>query len=58
VRRKAVVAGCISVNLSESFNKSGLGREKELQGIRNYQEMKSLYSSMSSVFAGSFTIAK
>jgi hypothetical protein len=40
------------------FKKSGIGREKGLQGVRNYQEMKSIYLSMSAAFDGGFTIAK
>ena len=40
------------------FKDSGLGREKGLQGIRTYQQVKTLFWSMSDTFDGGFSIAK
>ncbi|MCU1312479.1 MAG: Aldehyde Dehydrogenase, partial [Acidobacteriaceae bacterium] len=40
------------------FKDSGLGREKGLQGIRTYQQVKTLCWSMSDTFDGGFSIAK
>jgi betaine-aldehyde dehydrogenase len=40
------------------FKDSGLGREKGLQGIRTYQQVKTMFWSMSDTFDGGFSIAK
>ena len=40
------------------FKDSGIGREKGLSGIRSYQQVKSLFWSMSPSFDGGFSIAK
>ncbi len=40
------------------FKDSGLGREKGLQGIRTYQQVKTIFWSMSDTFDGGFSIAK
>jgi betaine-aldehyde dehydrogenase len=64
---RAMEAGTVWINTYKQlsiaapfggFKESGLGREKGLQGVRNYQEMKSIYFSMSAAFDGGFTIAK
>jgi betaine-aldehyde dehydrogenase len=40
------------------FKDSGIGREKGLMGIRTYQQVKSMFWSMSDSFDGGFSIAK
>jgi betaine-aldehyde dehydrogenase len=64
---RALDAGMIWINTYKQFSTaspfggfkdSGLGREKGLQGIRTYQQVKSLFWSMSDTFDGGFSIAK
>jgi len=40
------------------FKDSGVGREKGLIGIRTYQQVKSLFWSLSDSFDGGFSMAK
>jgi betaine-aldehyde dehydrogenase len=64
---RALEAGMVWINTYKQFSTaspfggfkdSGLGREKGLLGIRTYQQVKSLFWSMSDVFDGGFSIAK
>ena len=64
---RALEAGMIWINTYKQFSTaapfggfkdSGLGREKGLQGIRTYQQVKTLFWSMSDTFDGGFSIAK
>ena len=64
---RALEAGMIWINTYKQFStaapfggfkNSGLGREKGLQGIRTYQQVKTLFWSMSDTFDGGFSIAK
>jgi betaine-aldehyde dehydrogenase len=64
---RALEAGMVWINTYKQFSTaapfggfkdSGLGREKGLQGIRTYQQMKTLFWSMSDTFDGGFSIAK
>jgi betaine-aldehyde dehydrogenase len=64
---RALEAGIVWINTYKQFSTaapfggfkdSGLGREKGLQGIRTYQQVKTLFWSMSDTFDGGFSIAK
>ncbi len=64
---RALDAGMVWINTYKQFStaspfggfkESGLGREKGLQGIRTYQQVKALFWSMSDTFDGGFSIAK
>jgi betaine-aldehyde dehydrogenase len=64
---RALQAGIVWINTYKQFSTaapfggfkdSGLGREKGLQGIRAYQQAKSLFWSMADTFDGGFSIAK
>jgi betaine-aldehyde dehydrogenase len=64
---RALEAGMVWINTYKQFSTaapfggfkdSGLGREKGLQGIRTYQQVKTLFWSMSDSFDGGFSIAK
>ena len=64
---RALEAGMVWINTYKQFStaspfggfkESGLGREKGLQGIRTYQQVKTLFWSMSDTFDGGFSIAK
>ena len=64
---RALEAGLVWINTYKQFStaapfggfkESGLGREKGLQGIRTYQQVKSMFWSMSDTFDGGFSIAK
>ena len=64
---RALEAGIVWINTYKQFSTaapfggfkdSGLGREKGLQGIRTYQQVKTLFWSMSDSFDGGFSIAK
>lgn len=64
---RALQAGMIWINTYKQFSTaapfggfkdSGLGREKGLQGIRTYQQVKTMFWSMSDTFDGGFSIAK
>jgi betaine-aldehyde dehydrogenase len=64
---RALDAGMVWINTYKQFSTaspfggfkdSGLGREKGLQGIRTYQQVKTLAWSMSDTFDGGFSIAK
>ncbi len=64
---RALEAGMVWINTYKQFStaspfggfkESGLGREKGLQGIRTYQQVKSMFWSMSDTFDGGFSIAK
>lgn len=64
---RAFEAGIVWINTYKQFSTaapfggfkdSGLGREKGLQGIRTYQQVKTLFWSMSDTFDGGFSIAK
>jgi betaine-aldehyde dehydrogenase len=64
---RALEAGMIWINTYKQFSTaspfggfkdSGLGREKGLQGIRTYQQVKTLAWGMSETFDGGFSIAK
>lgn len=64
---RALEAGMIWINTYKQFSTaapfggfkdSGLGREKGLQGIRTYQQVKTMFWSMSDTFDGGFSIAK
>jgi betaine-aldehyde dehydrogenase len=64
---RALEAGMVWINTYKQFSTaapfggfkdSGLGREKGLQGIRTYQQVKTLFWSMSDTFDGGFSIAK
>jgi betaine-aldehyde dehydrogenase len=64
---RALEAGIVWINTYKQFSTaapfggfkdSGLGREKGLQGIRTYQQVKALFWSMADAFDGGFSIAK
>jgi betaine-aldehyde dehydrogenase len=64
---RALEAGMVWINTYKQFSTaapfggfkdSGLGREKGLQGIRAYQQVKTIFWSMSDTFDGGFSIAK
>jgi len=64
---RALEAGMVWINTYKQFSTaapfggfkdSGLGREKGLLGIRTYQQVKTLFWSMSDTFDGGFSIAK
>lgn len=64
---RALEAGMVWINTYKQFSTaspfggfkdSGLGREKGLQGIRTYQQVKTMFWSMSDRFDGGFSIAK
>lgn len=64
---RALEAGIVWINTYKQFStaapfggfkESGLGREKGLQGIRTYQQVKSIFWSMADTFDGGFSIAK
>lgn len=64
---RALEAGMIWINTYKQFSTaspfggfkdSGIGREKGLMGIRTYQQVKSLFWSLSESFDGGFSIAK
>jgi acyl-CoA reductase-like NAD-dependent aldehyde dehydrogenase len=64
---RALEAGIVWINTYKQFStsapfggfkESGLGREKGLLGIRTYQQVKSMFWSMSDTFDGGFSIAK
>jgi betaine-aldehyde dehydrogenase len=64
---RALEAGMVWINTYKQFSTaapfggfkdSGLGREKGLQGIRAYQQVKTIFWSMSDAFDGGFSIAK
>src|SRR5579863_5947462 len=64
---RALEAGMVWINTYKQFSTaspfggfkdSGIGREKGLTGIRTYQQVKSLFWSMSESFDGGFSIAK
>ena len=64
---RALEAGMIWINTYKQFSTaapfggfkdSGLGREKGLMGIRTYQQVKSLFWSLSDSFDGGFSITK
>ena len=64
---RALEAGMVWINTYKQFStsapfggfkESGLGREKGLQGIRTYQQVKSMFWSMTDTFDGGFSIAK
>lgn len=64
---RALEAGMIWINTYKQFSTaspfggfkdSGVGREKGLIGIRTYQQVKSLFWSLSESFDGGFSIAK
>jgi betaine-aldehyde dehydrogenase len=64
---RALEAGMVWINTYKQFSTaapfggfkdSGLGREKGLQGIRAYQQVKTMFWSMSDTFDGGFSIAK
>jgi betaine-aldehyde dehydrogenase len=64
---RALEAGMVWINTYKQFSTaapfggfkdSGLGREKGLQGIRTYQQVKTMFWSMSETFDGGFSIAK
>lgn len=64
---RALEAGMVWINTYKQFStsapfggfkNSGLGREKGLLGIRTYQQVKSMFWSMSDTFDGGFSIAK
>lgn len=64
---RALEAGIVWINTYKQFSTaapfggfkdSGLGREKGLQGIRTYQQVKTLFWGMSDNFDGGFSIAK
>src|ERR1700733_5515244 len=64
---RALEAGMVWINTYKQFSTaapfggfkdSGLGREKGLQGIRTYQQVKTMFWSMSDSFDGGFSIAK
>lgn len=64
---RALEAGMVWINTYKQFSTaapfggfkdSGLGREKGLQGIRTYQQAKTMFWSMSDTFDGGFSIAK
>jgi betaine-aldehyde dehydrogenase len=64
---RALEAGMVWINTYKQFSTaspfggfkdSGIGREKGLMGIRTYQQVKSLFWSMSDSFDGGFSIAK
>ena len=64
---RALEAGIVWINTYKQFSTSapfggfkdsGLGREKGLQGIRTYQQVKTLFWSLADTFDGGFSIAK
>jgi betaine-aldehyde dehydrogenase len=64
---RALEAGMIWINTYKQFSTaspfggfkdSGIGREKGLIGIRTYQQVKSMFWSLSDSFDGGFSIAK
>jgi betaine-aldehyde dehydrogenase len=64
---RALEAGMVWINTYKQFSTaapfggfkdSGLGREKGLLGIRAYQQVKTIFWSMSDTFDGGFSIAK
>jgi betaine-aldehyde dehydrogenase len=64
---RALDAGMVWINTYKQFSTaspfggfkdSGVGREKGLMGIRTYQQVKSLFWSLSESFDGGFSIAK
>jgi betaine-aldehyde dehydrogenase len=64
---RALEAGMVWINTYKQFSTaapfggfkdSGLGREKGLQGIRTYQQVKTMFWSMSDTFDGGFSIGK
>jgi betaine-aldehyde dehydrogenase len=64
---RALEAGMIWINTYKQFSTaspfggfkdSGIGREKGLMGIRTYQQVKSMFWSLSDSFDGGFSIAK
>jgi acyl-CoA reductase-like NAD-dependent aldehyde dehydrogenase len=64
---RALEAGIVWINTYKQFSTSapfggfkdsGVGREKGLDGIRTYQQEKTLFWSMSDTFDGGFSIAK
>lgn len=64
---RALEAGMVWINTYKQFSTaapfggfkdSGIGREKGLQGIRAYQQVKTMFWSMSDTFDGGFSIAK
>jgi betaine-aldehyde dehydrogenase len=64
---RALEAGMVWINTYKQFSTaapfggfkdSGLGREKGLQGIRAYQQVKTIFWSVSDTFDGGFSIAK
>ena len=64
---RALEAGIVWINTYKQFSTaapfggfkdSGVGREKGLDGIRTYQQVKTLFWSMSDTFDGGFSIAK
>ena len=64
---RALDAGIVWINTYKQFSTaapfggfkdSGVGREKGLDGIRTYQQVKTLFWSMSDTFDGGFSIAK
>jgi betaine-aldehyde dehydrogenase len=64
---RALEAGMVWINTYKQFSTaapfggfkdSGLGREKGLPGIRTYQQVKTMFWSMSETFDGGFSIAK
>ncbi|MHB1936746.1 MAG: aldehyde dehydrogenase [Acidobacteriaceae bacterium] len=64
---RALEAGMVWINTYKQFSTaapfggfkdSGLGREKGLQGIRTYQQVKTMFWSMSDTFDGGFSIAQ
>jgi betaine-aldehyde dehydrogenase len=64
---RALEAGIVWINTYKQFSTSapfggfkdsGVGREKGLDGIRSYQQVKTLFWSLSDTFDGGFSIAK
>jgi betaine-aldehyde dehydrogenase len=64
---RALEAGMVWINTYKQFSTaspfggfkdSGIGREKGLMGIRTYQQVKSLFWSLSDTFDGGFSMAK
>jgi betaine-aldehyde dehydrogenase len=64
---RALEAGMVWINTYKQFStaspfggfkESGIGREKGLMGIRTYQQVKSVFWSMSESFDGGFSMAK
>ena len=64
---RALEAGIVWINTYKQFSTSapfggfkdsGVGREKGLDGVRTYQQVKTLFWSLSDTFDGGFSIAK